>query len=79
MDSSTTAECHQLEKSVGGPQELANITGSRAYEVSTLCGQRFANTNYWVQLFLVKGTFYIIEWAHLLYFGRGGVLSEYTD
>ncbi|XP_018426691.1 PREDICTED: xylulose kinase [Nanorana parkeri] len=32
MDSSTSAECHQLEKSVGGPQELANITGSRAYE-----------------------------------------------
>lgn len=32
MDSSTSAECHQLEKSVGGPQELAYITGSRAYE-----------------------------------------------
>ncbi|XP_072268676.1 xylulose kinase [Pyxicephalus adspersus] len=32
MDSSTTAECQQLEESVGGPQELANITGSRAYE-----------------------------------------------
>ncbi|GCC18040.1 hypothetical protein chiPu_0021620 [Chiloscyllium punctatum] len=33
MDSSTTAECQQLEKSVGGPQKLADITGSRAYEV----------------------------------------------
>ncbi|XP_059496087.1 xylulose kinase isoform X3 [Stegostoma tigrinum] len=32
MDSSTTAECQQLEKSVGGPQKLADITGSRAYE-----------------------------------------------
>ncbi|KAM4689628.1 xylulose kinase [Discoglossus pictus] len=32
MDSSTTAECRHLEEAVGGPQELANITGSRAYE-----------------------------------------------
>ncbi|XP_040290038.1 xylulose kinase [Bufo bufo] len=32
MDSSTSAECHHLEKSIGGPQVLANITGSRAYE-----------------------------------------------
>ncbi|XP_063777910.1 xylulose kinase isoform X1 [Pseudophryne corroboree] len=32
MDSSTRAECDHLEKSVGGPQVLANITGSRAYE-----------------------------------------------
>ncbi|XP_068092022.1 xylulose kinase isoform X2 [Hyperolius riggenbachi] len=32
MDSSTSAECRHLEKSVGGAQELANITGSRAYE-----------------------------------------------
>nr|XP_033787587.1 xylulose kinase isoform X1 [Geotrypetes seraphini]XP_033787588.1 xylulose kinase isoform X1 [Geotrypetes seraphini] len=32
MDSSTTQECHHLEESVGGAQQLANITGSRAYE-----------------------------------------------
>ncbi|XP_031759728.1 xylulose kinase isoform X2 [Xenopus tropicalis] len=32
MDSSTSAKCHHLEEAVGGPQELANITGSRAYE-----------------------------------------------
>ncbi|XP_053569766.1 xylulose kinase isoform X2 [Bombina bombina] len=32
MDSSTTAECRYLEEAVGGAQELANITGSRAYE-----------------------------------------------
>ncbi|KAG8573328.1 hypothetical protein GDO81_012363 [Engystomops pustulosus] len=32
MDSSTRAECHHLEKSIGGAQVLANITGSRAYE-----------------------------------------------
>lgn len=32
MDSSSTKQCRELEKDVGGAQELANITGSRAYE-----------------------------------------------
>ncbi|KAJ8917192.1 hypothetical protein NQ315_012684 [Exocentrus adspersus] len=32
MDSSTTEQCKQLEKAVGGPKKLAEITGSRAYE-----------------------------------------------
>ncbi|OWR42515.1 xylulose kinase isoform 1 [Danaus plexippus plexippus] len=32
MDSSTTADCKALEEAVGGPEELAKITGSRAYE-----------------------------------------------
>ncbi|XP_048468348.1 xylulose kinase isoform X2 [Rhincodon typus] len=43
MDSSTTAECQQLEKSVGGPQKLADITGSRAYERFT--GNQVAKIN----------------------------------
>lgn len=32
QDSSTTRECKELEEAVGGPQVLADITGSRAYE-----------------------------------------------
>lgn len=32
MDSSTSTQCHSLEKAVGGTQRLAEITGSRAYE-----------------------------------------------
>lgn len=32
QDSSTTKECRELEESVGGPQKLADVTGSRAYE-----------------------------------------------
>lgn len=32
MDSSTTLECQEIEKAVGGGLELARITGSRAYE-----------------------------------------------
>ncbi|XP_052758165.1 xylulose kinase [Galleria mellonella] len=32
MDSSTTADCRALEEAVGGPEELARITGSTAYE-----------------------------------------------
>lgn len=32
MDSSTSAECRMLEEACGGPQELANKTGSKAYE-----------------------------------------------
>ncbi len=32
MDSSTSAECRRLEEAVGGPQKLADVTGSRAYE-----------------------------------------------
>lgn len=32
MDSSTTSICRDLESNVGGPQTLANLTGSRAYE-----------------------------------------------
>ncbi|RDB23308.1 putative D-xylulose kinase A [Hypsizygus marmoreus] len=32
QDSSTTQECRDLEQAVGGPQVLADITGSRAYE-----------------------------------------------
>ncbi|KAL4120605.1 hypothetical protein QTP88_013269 [Uroleucon formosanum] len=32
MDSSTTKQCKHLEDAVGGPQRLADITGSKAYE-----------------------------------------------
>ncbi|MDD4871970.1 MAG: xylulose kinase [Kiritimatiellae bacterium] len=32
MDSSTTKQCAQREKAMGGPQAVADITGSRAYE-----------------------------------------------
>ncbi|KAF9047148.1 actin-like ATPase domain-containing protein [Hymenopellis radicata] len=32
QDSSTTRECRELEEAVGGPQALADISGSRAYE-----------------------------------------------
>ncbi|XP_057727165.1 xylulose kinase 2 [Arachis stenosperma] len=32
MDSSTTAQCRELEKAFGGALELARVTGSRAYE-----------------------------------------------
>jgi xylulokinase len=32
MDSSTTAECRAREEAMGGPQKVADITGSRAYE-----------------------------------------------
>ncbi|XP_023619179.1 xylulose kinase isoform X3 [Myotis lucifugus] len=32
MDSSTTAQCRQLEAAVGGAQALSRLTGSRAYE-----------------------------------------------
>ncbi|EPY86841.1 hypothetical protein CB1_000295001 [Camelus ferus] len=34
MDSSTTAQCRQLEAAVGGAQALSGLTGSRAYEGS---------------------------------------------
>lgn len=32
MDSSTSEQCAQLEASIGGPEMLAKLTGSRAYE-----------------------------------------------
>ncbi|KAF8074959.1 actin-like ATPase domain-containing protein [Lyophyllum atratum] len=32
QDSSTTRECRKLEEYIGGPQVLADLTGSRAYE-----------------------------------------------
>lgn len=32
MDSSTRSECRALEKAMGGPQKVADLTGSRAYE-----------------------------------------------
>ncbi|XP_038715532.1 xylulose kinase 2-like isoform X2 [Tripterygium wilfordii] len=32
MDSSTSAQCREIEKAVGGALELSNLTGSRAYE-----------------------------------------------
>ncbi|KAF8576471.1 actin-like ATPase domain-containing protein [Ramaria rubella] len=32
QDSSTTAQCHALQESVGGAQRLADLSGSRAYE-----------------------------------------------
>ncbi|KAG7094071.1 hypothetical protein E1B28_007691 [Marasmius oreades] len=31
QDSSTTRECQEIEDAIGGPQELADISGSRAY------------------------------------------------
>lgn len=32
MDSSTTAQCREIEEAVGGALELSRLTGSRAYE-----------------------------------------------
>lgn len=32
MDSSTTTQCREIEKTVGGALELSRLTGSRAYE-----------------------------------------------
>jgi len=32
MDASTTQYCRDLEKKIGGMNELAHITGSRAFE-----------------------------------------------
>ncbi|THV05557.1 actin-like ATPase domain-containing protein [Dendrothele bispora CBS 962.96] len=32
QDSSTTRECREIENAIGGPQQLADISGSRAYE-----------------------------------------------
>ena len=32
MDSSTTSQCREIEKVVGGALELSKLTGSRAYE-----------------------------------------------
>ena len=32
MDASTSSQCRHLEEAVGGPQKLADITGSRAFE-----------------------------------------------
>ena len=32
MDASTTQYCHDLEEKIGGMDELAYITGSRAFE-----------------------------------------------
>ncbi|KAJ2947291.1 hypothetical protein O0L34_g17007 [Tuta absoluta] len=32
MDASTTEDCKAIEEAMGGPEELARITGSRAYE-----------------------------------------------
>lgn len=37
MDSSTTEQCDSLEKSVGGPLKLSNLTGSRAHHRFTGC------------------------------------------
>ncbi|RDD37298.1 Xylulose kinase [Trichoplax sp. H2] len=37
MDSSTTKQCLQLERAFNGPQNLANVTGSKAYERFTGC------------------------------------------
>lgn len=32
MDSSTTVQCEEIEKAVGGKEEMVRITGSKAYE-----------------------------------------------
>lgn len=39
MDSSTASQCRALEKTVGGAQHLASVTGSRAYEVRNGWGE----------------------------------------
>ncbi|KAJ1971465.1 hypothetical protein H4R35_005241, partial [Dimargaris xerosporica] len=36
QDASTTTECRELEQRLGGPQRLARLTGSRAYERFTI-------------------------------------------
>uniref|UniRef100_A0A5F8HF04 Xylulose kinase n=1 Tax=Monodelphis domestica TaxID=13616 RepID=A0A5F8HF04_MONDO len=41
MDSSTTVECRNLEKAVKGAQNLSDITGSRAYELSNFAASLF--------------------------------------
>jgi len=39
QDHSTTTECESIEEQVGGPEELAKMTGSKAHHVSFLCEQ----------------------------------------
>lgn len=43
QDASTTSECRALEDLVGGPEALAKLTGSKAYERFT--GNQIAKVN----------------------------------
>ncbi|KOC59536.1 Xylulose kinase, partial [Habropoda laboriosa] len=77
MDSSTTKECNILEEIVGGPEKLAEITGSRAYErfsgpqiakIARTRPEAYGNTerislvsNFLASLFL--GDFAPIDWS----------------
>ena len=51
QDSSTTRECNELEERIGGPQALADLTGSRAYERFT--GNQIAKVMFVCMLLLV--------------------------
>ncbi len=42
MDNSTSAFFEELERALGGPQRVAEVTGSRAYERFTRCGRASA-------------------------------------
>lgn len=44
QDASTTQECRSLENLVGGPQALADLTGSKGYERFT--GNQIAKVNF---------------------------------
>ena len=54
MDSSTTVQCREMEVMLGGAEEVARRTGSRAYEVNIISetkGHEHVYSNYIVQYY----------------------------
>jgi xylulokinase len=52
QDASTTSQCRSLENLVGGPQGLADLTGSKGYERFT--GNQIAKVSFFTHFLVWK-------------------------
>uniref|UniRef100_A0A8D0HRU4 Xylulose kinase n=1 Tax=Sphenodon punctatus TaxID=8508 RepID=A0A8D0HRU4_SPHPU len=78
MDSSTSSQCCSLEEAVGGAQGLADITGSRAYEVRAMLQSKCQHESLSYVLLLFQRISLVSSFAASLFLGAYAPI-DYSD